>query len=694
MKCKKENKKRCLRICAFALMLALTINVVIFGSYADTIPENSATSGENTENIVESDQMNTLEIDKNNCNESEKEKNGEISDANKNSVTNHDNKQRIFTKKSADKKEIKTSDSDLLQWEYTEESNEIVLTKYKGNERDVIVPGIIQNKQVVLQGAVFKPTTNSYNIETITIGSQGANVKSAESLSGMFSGCHATTIDIRGLDTSGATDMSKMFENCSKLKSIKLDGIDTSNVTNMSSMFASTPLSEIDVSHFNLSKCRNINGMFANCPQLEKVNTLGWDTSNIENFGGVFSWDKKLTSLDVSHWDTSSAVDMSGMFAQCESLQYIDVSNFKTSNAANMKMMFGGCKNLVNIDVSGFDTSNVVNMDGMFSENMKLSQIDVSGFDTSNVTNMYRMFYRCSSLPKIDVSGFKTSKVTDMSFMFYDCRGITDLLLYNFDTSNVKDFKYMFYNCAYVPVLDLSGFSVSADADTSYMLHCAVSPFKPLAIITKDPILTSNLNKYVDYHDANKNQVVGRIPYHAKIICEAESGKFDDGSSIKEFSRGNHFVYETMDAFRKDMRPTQKELIEQLEKPSSSNQSFEYWNIIKDGSTEKLESNTKTVDFGLFSNNEMHLKAIYGSEKEDSKPSDGNEQSGNDNKHGEVVQTKRAKEALSSQRVNTPQTGDSTNIWELLIVFTTAGITALVLLRKNKRSNVNENKEN
>ena len=47
-----------------------------------------------------------------------------------------------------------------------------------------------------------------------------------------------TSMDLSGLDTSGATNMSGMFESCLSLTSLDVSGFDTRSVTNMSSMFS------------------------------------------------------------------------------------------------------------------------------------------------------------------------------------------------------------------------------------------------------------------------------------------------------------------------------------------------------------------------------------------------------------------------------------------------------------------------
>ena len=131
-----------------------------------------------------------------------------------------------------------------------------------------------------------------------------------------YRGFHGENLIFRGFDTSKVTDMSNMFYDCMKLKSLDVSNFDTSNVTNMNNMF--------------------------------------WG-------------DSSLTSLDVSNFNTSNVTDMGYMFNGCHiyGSDSLDLSNFNTSNVTNMAGMFGYCE-ITSLDLSGWDTSNVTNMGSMF----------------------------------------------------------------------------------------------------------------------------------------------------------------------------------------------------------------------------------------------------------------------------------------------------------------------------------------
>ena len=249
-------------------------------------------------------------------------------------------------------------------------------------------------------------------------------VETSSGVRGLFHGLSsAVTMDLSGLDTSSATDMSSMFSYCSSLASLDVSGWDTSKVTGMS-------------------------WMFYGCSSLASLDVSGWDTSKVTDMSDTFSGCSKLASLDVSGWDTSNVADMSSTFSRCSSLASLDVSGWDTSEVTSMYSMFRGCSSLASLDVSGWDTSSATTMSGMFFRCSSLASLGISGWDTSNVTDMSCMFSGCSSLASLDVSGWDTSNVADMSSMFYGCSSLASLGISGWDTSEATVMHYMFSGCS------------------------------------------------------------------------------------------------------------------------------------------------------------------------------------------------------------------------------------------------------
>ena len=214
------------------------------------------------------------------------------------------------------------------------------------------------------------------------------NNKPIVSMSYMFGGSKATTLDVSNFDTSKVTYMNGMFSN-SQATTLDVSNFDTSNVTDMSNMFDGSKATTLDLSNF--------------------------DTSNVTDMSSMFH-SSQVTTLDVSNFNTSNVTDMDSMFYYSQATT-LDLSNFDTSKVTNMKYMFQSSQ-ATTLDVSSFDTSKVTNMTNMFLGS-QATTLDVSNFDTSNVTNMISMF-SYSKATTLDVSNFDTSKVTNMSYMFYN----------------------------------------------------------------------------------------------------------------------------------------------------------------------------------------------------------------------------------------------------------------------------------
>ena len=101
-------------------------------------------------------------------------------------------------------------------------------------------------------------------------------------------------------DTSNVTDMSNMFDYCSKLTTIPQ--LDTRNVTSMDSMF---------------DYCSSLTTI----PQL--------DTSNVTNMNSMFNYCSRLTS--IPQLDTRNVTSMDSMFDVCPKLEEIHMINMKVS---------------------------------------------------------------------------------------------------------------------------------------------------------------------------------------------------------------------------------------------------------------------------------------------------------------------------------------------------------------------------
>ena len=171
------------------------------------------------------------------------------------------------------------------------------------------------------------------------------NNKPIVSMSYMFGGSKATTLDLSNFNTSKVTNMSVMFS-VSKATTLDVSNFDTSNVTNMFGMFWNSQATTLDVSNFNTSKVTKMGNMF-NRSQATTLDLSNFDTSKVTNMSDMFNRSQAAT-LDLSNFDTSNVTDMSNMFYDSANLKTIYVSNkFNTDKVTSSTNMFTGSTKLI-----------------------------------------------------------------------------------------------------------------------------------------------------------------------------------------------------------------------------------------------------------------------------------------------------------------------------------------------------------
>ena len=328
-----------------------------------------------------------------------------------------------------------------------------------------------------------------------------------------------TSVDgLACLNTSKATDMSRMFAGCSSLTQIDLTSFNTVNVTDMSSMFADcSSLAAIYVGDdFTVADGCQGDDMFVGCCALPNYNATktGKDMATLDGYftkkaimwveyqdGSktmTFHYDNKMDNTTATYkykvdpllepeWEETCAsrvekVVIDPAFAnarptRCDSwfghmykLTGIEGMEYlNTSETTQMAAMFWRCEQLAEIDLSHLNTSKVTSMNGMFYRCKAVNELDLSKFDTHNVANMRIMFEDCSSLTELGLSTFNTDNVTNMEGMFMGCSNLTKLDILNFNTSKVTNMYDLFCGCASLESLDLKNFDTRNVTNMSCM---------------------------------------------------------------------------------------------------------------------------------------------------------------------------------------------------------------------------------
>ncbi len=320
----------------------------------------------------------------------------------------------------------------------------------------------------------------------ISVDTANLNTSYCENMMQMFFDCTSLkNIEVSRFDISNVTNISGMFYCCFALKEINVSKWNVSNVTNMRMIFAGyngemTLVSVGDLSGWNTSKATYMSGMFQNCVDIKSVGNLSnWDVSNVTDMRWLFNKCTSLTYVgDLSNWKTDQVISMRAMFSECNSLTEVgDLGKWNTSKVTDMAYMFNGNLDTMALTHVGnlgkWNTSKVTDMSYMFSRCSNLTDIgDISGWDTSKVTNMRVMFQNCKGINSMgNLGNWDTSNVTDMTYMFNNCSNLTNIgNLGNWNVAKVTSMGHMFSNCIKLENIgDLSGWDVSNVTDMEWM---------------------------------------------------------------------------------------------------------------------------------------------------------------------------------------------------------------------------------
>ena len=407
----------------------------------------------------------------------------------------------------------------------TDEGWGVTLTD-KNSTDDVITKlcTTINDKPIVSMYAMF------FNSKTSHIDLSSFDTSNVTDMSAMFYGVQGVEeYDLSSFNTENVTNMSVMFQNNISLKRIDLSSFDTKNVVNQSALFygntnlvevnmdnwdfrksgvsvghfssntklkkvscknwklpesfthwisrswngSSSPIEEVDVTGWNLSETKNIQGLFADSKSLKRIIGLDtWDTSNIENMNSLFYGLESITDLDLSHFNTSHVTDFGSIIAGMTHLVNLNMDNWDFSNYYDFSIGSGMFYRL-NGDVNSHSLRNLslenavlpVICGDLFYGVPELKTLNLKNVDTSKTTNMKYMFnfsFGCE-IEELDVSSFDTSNVTDMLYMFRYVPKLKELDLSSFDISKVSASLLwgMFEGLPSLEKLDLSGFDLS-----------------------------------------------------------------------------------------------------------------------------------------------------------------------------------------------------------------------------------------
>ncbi|EHQ8840285.1 BspA family leucine-rich repeat surface protein, partial [Enterococcus faecalis] len=380
----------------------------------------------------------------------EEENTGEIQE--EQDVINNDlkNEDREDTKSMDNVETFNSNGTERADWNISSETaTEIILEKYKGSSKEIVIPTELDGKQVVVQNwKILLPdditslTVKEVNNRKIKLYSNASNIFTFKT--------NLRTVDLHGLDVASVTNMSSMFRRCRSLESVEgLRDWDVSSVTDMSDMFNNcTSLNNVEgLRDWDVSSVTNMSRMFFVCTSLNNVEGLrDWDVSSVTGMNDMFNNCTSLNNVEVlKGWDVSSVTSMNDMFNSCTSLNNVEeLRDWDVSSVTSMSRMFSDCRSLESVEeLRDWDVSSVANMDNMFRYCSSLEVVDLSGWKTDSLQNISRMFSDSNNLKAVDLSGFTLDKINSpMSNIFYNTSLTDTPLLVIAKDGKLKNYNY------------------------------------------------------------------------------------------------------------------------------------------------------------------------------------------------------------------------------------------------------------
>ncbi len=201
-------------------------------------------------------------------------------------------------------------------WNFEEDDSRILLTEYKGQSDEVVVPSNHNGKKIILKDintSIIPTRVTKFSIEPsdkykVTIENNDLNFA--------FDGNRQLQeVNLNGLDTSNITSMEVMFRNCTNLKKVDFSNCNTTNVTSMGYMFQDcSNLSDVKFTNISTRALNNTSYMFSGCTNLKIIDLSSFNLNTGLNDSGMFTTNQKTELLVLTNDQKLQNIDYDRRF--------------------------------------------------------------------------------------------------------------------------------------------------------------------------------------------------------------------------------------------------------------------------------------------------------------------------------------------------------------------------------------------
>lgn len=278
------------------------------------------------------------------------------------------------------------------------EADDVILQAiYLGDEDEIVLPQFITD----IGNDFFCFDDQRKQSEPLKVVHYTNQIRSLQRL---FSGLkNIKSIDLQEFNFDGVTDIGRMFEDSQYLESIYFgDDCQLRPRYCQDAFLGCISLKELDTEHIDMSRCRNVMGMFQDCFGLKriKLNTIGgpecrqaqrmftncnsletleidyWASTQLMRTDQMFQHTKSLKKIDMQKWRHDKQLDAPEMFLY-SGVEEIKLGHFGSDGITVCREMFRGCQRLKSIDYENLNIDESICLESLFDGCRELEELSI-----------------------------------------------------------------------------------------------------------------------------------------------------------------------------------------------------------------------------------------------------------------------------------------------------------------------------
>ena len=294
--------------------------------------------------------------------------------------------------------------------------------------------------------------------------------ENATSFNRLFDDCaRLTRFELNGYSTSHITDLGHLFTNCENLEYVS--ELDCTNAEDLSYIFNNCKIQTLPIVNVT-NKCKDLRQTLSLIP-LTEIDVSAWDVSNVTDMFGLFAYSDKLQKINISNWTIQANADIESMFSNTTALSLVMCNNVTcdTKGLIEQQLETDGHTNVTitsNVNCGGgeFDPS-LYDIILHFDESRPFG-IKVNGVEYTATTSPLALTYADVGVTNADeITSYnigdigvhnayyltKVEKlpigkgVSSLENLFHNCQILTEINADNWDLSNVSNTNFMFGYC-------------------------------------------------------------------------------------------------------------------------------------------------------------------------------------------------------------------------------------------------------